>query len=314
MRYIERLCEASNSVFSIISDKFSKLNGEIYHYCPAEAAEGILKNSTLRFTDRRMQTDHDEAVYPLILFQDSIIDIIPSDYFLDAKLKKRFIEECNKACSHRISDPFSEGFYIFQACFTTDEKGVLWRIFNSDYCMTFDNKELLSKLQLVNKPFYKDQPQKFFYGRVMYSKEKQVDLMKELLDEFLPLVLSDPVKCGITARLLVDRILLLGSFFVNDKHQHECEYKFVLNLAKDSNDATEFTVIENKIQMMRRGTAKVPYFDVPFASPALTHIRVENQDGLDYALEEIHKWAQYSFPHLCGRSSISIDEWVELRK
>jgi len=63
--YTQDICKASKSVFNM----FLPFEGNIYHYCPTPAVEGIPRNSTLRLKNRRHQTDEDEAITLMLAFQ-----------------------------------------------------------------------------------------------------------------------------------------------------------------------------------------------------------------------------------------------------
>jgi len=311
MNYTQMKCKASNAVFDMIPS----FEGSIYHYCPDEAAKGIIINSTLRFTDRRFQTDPDEAVFPLTVCSDNVDKLIDIAYFNDLAVGIKFLDCFKMECESRIKMPYSKGFYTFQSCYSTAYKfDSLWREFARDggYRFEFYSKDLLNKLRLRNR----DSEQRIMHGLVIYDESKQVALMKDLIDKFLTpdfymYIERDYKRLDRPTlhELIIDRIMLLGTFMVKPRYRKELEYKIVLDLHKDSVES-EFSTIYNEQKTFKRCSYSkpIPYGDVDFVPCALKGVTVEKDEELAERKQSLLHWGENHFTDVWDKINIEADK------
>ena len=310
MNTTQMICNASNAAFYMIPP----FVGTIYHYCPDEATESILTNSMLRFTDRRFQTDTDEAVFPLTVCHDNAEKIVDISYFSDLSVGEKFLKCFKEECKDRIKKPYSNGFYTFQSCYTTTTNcDDLWREFapKGGYCLKYSSDDLVASI----KPQNKSREQRITCGLVIYDEDKQISLMRNLVSGFLTPALNSHIERHFRCydnptfhKRIIDRIMFLGTFMVKPKYKSEFEFKIVLDLYKDS-DESEFSAIYNEEKTFIRGakSEQVPYVDIFFEPSALKGIFVEKYEELSERKQDLLRWGKDKFSDVLDKISIDVD-------
>lgn len=258
-----------------VDDYIDKNVPFIYHYTSPAGLSGIIKNSKLRFTDRFYLNDKTEGIYVIKLCLDNIdfFDFLTDDF------KKAFIKKCNQ----RIEQPQRDRFYVYQCCFSIDKDSLcLWNYYTKTegikgYNIKINVVDLADKI--IPTPYNKDRVPKLRYGKVIYSEQKQLEILYKIVNLFFEYNKTDMISGeDFVCEYLVDKIMYLGVFFKKPCFEVENEFRLVLDLFL--NDDNTYAVIKDKQEFFEKNGVFIPYVDIPFKNELLTGICVS--PTLDY--------------------------------
>ena len=258
-----------------VDDYIDKNVPSIYHYTSPVGLSSIIKGSKLRFTDRFYLNDKSEGIYVIKLCLDNI------DYFdfLSPKFKESFLKKCNQ----RIMQPQRDRFYVYQCSFSIDKDSLcLWNYYTKSdgikgYNIKMNVDELADKIKPT--PHNIDRVPKLRYGKVIYSKDKQLEILYKIVKLFFEYNKTDAISGeDFVCEYLVDKIMYIGVFFKMPFFEAENEFRLVLDLFL--NDDNTYAVIKDKQEFYEKNGVFIPYVDIPFNRELLTGICVS--PTLDY--------------------------------
>lgn len=164
-----------------LADEKAKYTGDIWHYTSSYGLKGIIENKNLWFSDRRFLNDPTECNY--------LYKLIAKNKLLFENYNKNFYCILKKIVNNFIAFEcyFGGSIYIpqltcFIASFSRAEDNLeLWNYYtksqnSAGYAIKLSAKNLI---KLLNKKKYE-----YIYGEVIYDENKQVDMIRELLDEY----------------------------------------------------------------------------------------------------------------------------------
>lgn len=267
----------------------------IYHYTSPRGMEGILGNSTLRFSDRYFLNDSSEGNYTLQLCKDNI-DYLISDTTCP-RLKKAVIDTCDSNMQVQQNGLFH--VYVLSLSLDADSL-CLWNYYTKNdsiqgYNLKFFPKQLKSALS----PLLKDEYSSISIvgGQVLYSQQKQLKILKDIASKFVGLSASyDHRYVANAATLMVDKMMQVGAFFKKACFSIENEYRIVLNL--HINEDNEYTVLNHAMQFNQKGKIKVPCVDIPFSPQALKGVWLSPTLTIGQVNEDLKRWLSGPFSHI----------------
>lgn len=241
----------------------------IYHYTSPTGFAGIIENNTLRFTDRFYLNDKSEGIYVLKLCVDNIetLDFRTDDF------RESFLRNCRE----RISQPQRDRFYIYQCSFSTDKDSLcLWNYYTKldgikGYNLKFDASNLsksicVTKHEGLNAPILR-------YGKVIYDKEKQLEILHEIVRLFCDYSLKNEISTyDFMSSFLIDKIMLLGVFFKMPCFNVENEFRLFYDL--HLNEDNTYSAIKDKQHFYERNGIFIPYVDLHFDKDSLIGVGV----------------------------------------
>ena len=246
--------------FDLTYDKESKY---IYHYTSATAMKSILESNTLRFTDRNYLNDFSEGKYVLKLCFDNINDLLENGEF------KEYVKA---GIEKRMRQPESrEGFHIYQCSFSINKDNLsLWNYYTKSdsikgYNIKLETDKLEDKIHPKAKDEHKNPP--VYYGKVIYDKDRQLEILQGILERFQSYLKENDIKAGMVgfvAEYAIDKIIGQGVFFKKNCFQAEQEYRIAINPYIDSNG--EFYGLKEDRKHMERNGIYIPYVDVKFST------------------------------------------------
>lgn len=258
-----------------VDDYIDKDVKNIFHYTSPLGFSAMIENNTLRFTDRFYLNDKSEGIYVLKL----CIENIDTFAFLTYDFKKAFLEECNK----RINQPQTSRFFVYQCSFSMDEDSLcLWNYYTKSdgikgYNLKFDANNL-SKNILIS-PYNDDMVPELRYGKVIYEKEKQLEILFDIVEKFFNYAKKDTdLDEAFFSSYLVDKIMYLGVFFKMPCFSIENEYRLAYDLYLKADN--KYAVIKDKQKFYEKNGIFIPYLDLHFDEKTLIGVGV--YPTLDY--------------------------------
>lgn len=276
-----------------VDDYIDKEADAIYHYTSPMGFSSIVENNTLRFTDRFYLNDKSEGIYALKLCVDNI------DYFdfLSDNFKKAFLKDCND----RIGQPQRDRFFVYQCSFSTDKDSLcLWNYYTKSdgikgYNLKFDTSNLPESISVTT---YEDKKvPKLRYGKVVYEKEKQLEILYDIVKLFFDYSKKDAISGdSFISAFLVDKILYLGVFFKMSCFSIEKEFRLAYDLYL--NDDNTYAVIKEEQRFYEKNGIFIPYVDLHFNKECLIGVGVS--PTLDYKAtkESILRITGTKYPNL----------------
>jgi len=268
------------------NDKSFDGKSRIYHYTSPQGLNGILSNSTIRFTDCQFLNDKSEYTHikkPLTKafeeikrdlhndFESSILDLLKEDFGTD-DIK---IIEKDSSIKLRVTP---KRYFVFCASTVQDSLG-LWNYYvkggnYQGYNIGFSISQLLDCFSTNENPEVD-----VFYGKVIYKERDQVNLLKDLLikadqeleDKLRHAVneedydISDQEMKGEVFNYLENYRL----FFKDEAFSNEKEYRFILKLPLEYSPNTNDPI---SIGFNEKNGVFTPFFvfDSKEGAPALT--------------------------------------------
>lgn len=258
-----------------VDDYIDKEVKNIFHYTSPLGFSAMIENNTLRFTDRFYLNDKSEGIYVLKL----CIENIDTFAFLTDDFKKAFLKECNK----RINQPQTSRFFVYQCSFSMDEDSLcLWNYYTKSdgikgYNLKFDANNL-SKNILIS-PYKDDMVPELRYGKVIYEKERQLEILFDIVEKFFNYAKKDTdLGVAFLSSYLVDKIMYLGVFFKMPCFSIENEYRLAYDLYLKADN--KYAVIKDKQKFYEKNGIFIPYLDLHFDEKTLIGVGVS--PTLDY--------------------------------
>ena len=267
--WLIKFCKHINAA-KIVCD--SEMVTEIYHYTSPEAAKSILSNGKLRLTDRYYLNDYSEGRYVLQLCLDNIDTLIENNEKLNEKFKK--VLNKRKKCIQR------DNFYVYQCSFSMKRDSLcMWNYYTKGqgiqgYCIRFslDNTKDIGAQILKPQSTFEDKKQKIYAGKIIYSEESQLKIIKKLVDYFLDFERKTDNEDDFVLEYLVDKIIQQGVFFKKECFSIEEEYRVAI--IQFVNDEGNFYAISDKRDFCIKNGMFVPYVDISFDQEKLTEIMI----------------------------------------
>lgn len=265
--YITNLC----NVYDYQSLLQSTENEEIYHYTTSNTLAEIIEQNKLRFSNRLYMNDSSEGQYVLDLCIRKINDIWHTDCKYDKQEFIKSVEELKKRLKLQY-------FQFYQASFSLEKDNLtMWNYYSkgNGINIKFESKTLLSSLEKHVKGAVV-KPVAFLHGRVIYEEDKQVEILKKVLDDFSRVNQYDN-EWYLFAPMAV---LNIGTFFKHYGFRDEREYRIAYNLYNNLEDPTSclslYQDVEHKeayrFNVYQKENMLIPYVDVHFDNDAIKGI------------------------------------------
>lgn len=253
-----------------IDEYIKEENIDIFHYTSPSALDGILSTSKLWLTDRQFLNDTKEGVYIL----DECIKLIEEKNFKD-----EFYKCLKKECENRKKKIFQEqGFYVYQISFSyADDDFSLWSYYSrgnggiDGYNLKFNSIELLRKMDIKLKLESGKIP-KLYGGKVIYDEDKQDEIIYDIISKFKVHHDLYGNTDNLLFKWLVDKLVMIGSFFKSKDFAAEKEYRIIINLYL--NDKREYDTVSNQKGEFKRNIYSIPYIEVEFNKSCLQGITI----------------------------------------
>lgn len=289
--YLKAICKLHNSIQ--LQDFLPSSDKKIYHYTSPAGFQGIITNSTLRFTDRFFLNDYTEGVYVLDLCIENLDSLVPND--------RNFREELSRVFKEQKEKMNETDIYVYQCSFSLDNDNLsLWNYYTKGdsiqgYNLCFEADQIQKKLHLKQKNNEKLSP---LYGVVVYEKQEQLNIIRRIIEKFQRSNQVYPENYQFTIRLLVQKLLVIGTFFKNPCFSVEHEFRVVFNLGR--NDLGDFVQIQNEKKYFERGGILIPCIDVEFESDALKGIGISPTLDFETTKSSIYRATEINFPQIKG--------------
>lgn len=280
-----------NDVINIESLK----EGIIYHYTSAEGLLSILENCEIWATNSNFLNDKSEFIYTYKLFYEKILKEIKNE-----KIKTIMINRFNYNTCDPVTLDANDIYtarYIISFSKSPDNL-LLWSEFsgNTGYNIGFDISKLKDKLNNLWG----------FDGKVIYNKERQIELLKNVVSVMLKETfqdkninslddLSDNINVEDIQKMLPvlhNIIELYSMFFKQSEFEQEEEYRLVIQVShgvpsrllcanesgiffKETNNKMYFRVKEGMLSPF----VKVPFWDLD----SLESITIGPKNNIDIA-------------------------------
>ena len=266
----------------------------IFHYTSLSTLLTILKEQKLRFSNRLYLNDSSEGKYVLNICLKNMNAIWPDE---SQYKKANLIEELTKLQQYISLDQFQ----VFQASFSLENDSLtMWNYYADGDGVNIE----FSKNSLINslKEHLHDNSLgnlAFRHGKVIYDPKKQVEILKELLLEYMRTVQYDNEWATFTSWA----ILNVGVFFKHPKFSCEHEYRIAYNILTDPISVSKCISLyrDNErnepysIDVYLKGGMLIPYIDIDidFRKTSVQGIRTSpllsseyTNDGLNIALDK----------------------------
>lgn len=279
----------NNSNIKYDSDGVEKL----YHYTSSTAALSILQKGKLRLTDRNFLNDYSEGRYVLQLCLDNVDGLIDDN----DTLKEKFEQLVRKRLSG--DDDLRRGFCTYQCSFSMKRDSLsMWNYYAKGegiqgYCVSFTvdkSQEIgMQILKLEPEEGFESSKQKVYGGKIIYEKEKQLAIIKNLVKYFRTFEGFDVLDSDIVFRLeyLIDKIVQQGIFFKKDCFFAEEEYR--LAIVQLVNDDGQFFAIKDKVNCYNKNGFFIPYVDISICPDSLSEVMISPTLDKELAKKGIKK-------------------------
>ena len=287
--YINEAIDEYNNIH--LQDFIQSDNKKIYHYTSPAGFQGIITNRTLRFTDRFFLNDYTEGVYVLDLCIENLDFLVPND----RNLRKELCRVCKKQ-KEKMNEA---NIYVYQCSFSLDGDNLsLWNYYTKGdsirgYNLCFESRQISKKLHLKQKNNEKLSP---LYGVVVYEKQEQLNIIRRIIEKFQRLNQVYPKDYQFTIGLLVQKLLVIGTFFKNPCFSVEHEFRIVFNLG--INGLGSFVQIQNEKKYFEKGGILIPCIDVEFESDALKGIGISPTLDFETTKSSIYRATEINFPQI----------------
>lgn len=213
----------------------TQYEGDIWHYTSSYGLKGIIEDNELWFSDRRFLNDKSEFSYIYQLIKELLAEGFFKNfnnlftdwfYFITQEFSNSDIE-------HQKQDIVLVPCYV--ASFSLDNDNLnLWNYYTKNqqhngYALKFSSKALLNniKSQKENQNYY------YTNGVVIYSKEKQLTLLKDLLKEYHKLFIKyknerQNFQIEIFFFEIINLLDIYNLFYKPQTYEVEQEYRFVI--------------------------------------------------------------------------------------
>lgn len=281
MNELNKLVELYNSIQ--LNCFIKSENVDIFHYTSPSVLNDILNKHELRFTDRQYLNDMTEGMYVL----DKCINMLQNS-------SESFYKNIIKFCKKRKNNLNSRDFYVYQISFSLDEDNLcLWNYYTrgnsiKGYNLKFNSEDLIGKLNIKPKLPSGTTP-KPIGGKIIYDDEEQQKIIQNIIDQFKNF--SNKQTCDdMLFELLVDKLLMVGSFFKPKEFEVEHEYRIILDLFIKENG--DIDTIDNQPGSFERNGYLIPFVDIGFDTHCLQGITISPTLNDDVMLSSILRKAK----------------------
>lgn len=297
--YTEEAFDEYNNIR--LQDFIQSDNKKIYHYTSPAGFQGIITNRTLRFTDRFFLNDYTEGVYVLDLCIENLDFLVPND--------RNFREELSRVFKKQKEKMNETNIYVYQCSFSLDNDNLsLWNYYTKGdsiqgYNLCFEADQIQKKLHLKQKNNEKLSP---LYGVVVYEKQEQLNIIRRIIEKFQRLNQVYPKNYQFTIRLLVQKLLVIGTFFKMPCFEIEHEFRLVFDLNSDTlkyrQKGTDKPIPLKEIlsnqKYFEKGGILIPCIDVEFESDALKGIGISPTLDFETTKSSIYRATEINFPQI----------------
>ncbi len=275
--FMDDFCKMSNGWLKELYNSESKM---IYHYTSQDVLLSILRNQSLRFSDRFYLNDKTEGIYTLNLVIDNLDEIISDDSRL-APNKDRIKNDCQDY----LKDFKDDRYKVYQCSFSLDNDCLpMWNYYTKNNELQgvnigFNSDELAKSIDKnIQRSDMVDEGQRFVLGgTVVYNKAKQIEIIKGYVAEYERLVGREtpdiPLYNRQAAKLfkrVLDRIVLAGTFFKAGCFSFEHEYRLAVSLYNEG--GTFEALKDKKVEYISRNNFYMPYIDLSFDLPCIRSV------------------------------------------
>ena len=235
--------------------------GNIFHYTSAAGLEGILKGN-IWFSDIKYLNDSSECGY--------IYALIPK-CLKGLDLNKNFIKILNSINKYQVD----KNFYV--ACFSKNPNCLeLWNYYTKTTNGVGYNVEFLKSCLFMITLYY-------VHGKVIYSKTKQIKLLKEILLEHNKFYIKNnkilnknSSKKKMFIANLITLLELYNLFFKHPTFKNEKEYRVVIYNPDDT--LTQTNLIEESLKHRILNGLFIPYLEIPINKSNIKSIKISTNN------------------------------------
>lgn len=269
----------------------------IYHYTSPSAFKSIIENRTLRFTHCHYLNDYSESKYALDLCYEYMDDLFAG---YDENIKKIF-EKSHKDNWLDKSSSYN-GFVFFQCSFSENPDSLpMWNYYTKGngiqgYNIGFDTNSFFGLDKKKKKNGNLNLNRTTFIGKVIYSEEKQLKIIKEIINEFSEFLSKDYRSYyPMIVHMLMDKIRNIGVFFKPKCFEHEQEARVAFKFESVGVDE----IYDNprnkkaKLEHFERNGIFVPYIDVSFEESLIKSIGCSPTLNKEENLNGVTKYLAY---------------------
>ena len=278
-----------------LEDYIGNRSVKIYHYTSPTGFQNIIKNKSLRFTDRLYLNDKSEGSYCLDLCLKNI-DLIAGQ--ATPEYKQKLIEMIKYRKNNFAQYYQQKKFNIFQCSFSYDDDNLcLWNYYSKNtgmhgYNLQFDSRKLCNSL-IFNH--YNESVPRVFYGKVIYDQKKQIDIICDICNLFYQYWQREQ-NSGVRLEWIIDysidKILYIGSFFKGKYFSVEKEYRLIIYSQLEESGSYKLYKIDNLMDFFERDGIFIPYVDINFKPEALLSVRVSPTIDKEQARTSIMRIAE----------------------
>ena len=256
-----------------------KTNQALYHYTSLNSLMGMVETNRLWMSKGTFLNDSSELIY----FSSIVASVIEKmKKFSDQDSWQLFIRELEKAMEHFLTEIKLSGMevYIFSLSHTQDSLALWYNYAQGEgYNIGFHAGDLLE--QGSN---FSDKATAL-HGYVMYSKEKQENVLEELLRESFQLIrkYGEEEVLKTLPEHFLSVMATCATFFKNPAFKSEEEYRLALIRRKgDEQIDVEFRASHGVI---------IPYITVEFEGQLpISHITIGPKNNIDVARSGIEHY------------------------
>lgn len=249
----------------------------IYHYTSPEGLNSIISKCTLRFTDRNYLNDYSEGRYIMEICKNSRISFLFPD-----NCRNHFMQLCREM----LNNPLKKKVPTFQCSFSVKNDVLpLWNYYSKSegirgYNLCFSSDNLIHNVKTSSYEVAKKSSNSLpiFGGKVIYNEKKQKDIIKKIVTDFTNIIsqnIEDKSFCFLAVELLVDKLLLIGSFFKPKYFKHEEEYRLLIKPILTIKDGiNKYYVIKKEPESTVKNGLIIPHIDLKFDKFDLQEISI----------------------------------------
>lgn len=262
------------------------VNGLAFHYTSPTGLLGILSNKSVWFSDCDYLNDASESNYFFNLYSETTKAVAPSRIVKNFSFLSYIMAmfHSNGMGSGRISlSRESEKRYVFSLS-TNDDTLPLW----SNYTKTIDSAgyNIGFGIEKLTKSIPLTDNQTILKGRVIYTREYQEQLLKELYEDYL--TLYKKYKYSYQRKYLYKAIednILVYSVFMKDT-AFKCEDEFRIAIFEKGDVSPELTFRE-------KNGAFMPYISKSINPNSITSIMISPTTRADFVKRSVKSMSKH---------------------
>lgn len=213
----------------------------VFHYTSPEGFQGIMESKKIRFKDRFFMNDKSEGYYTLELLKEHYSDILPAE-FQDEETKSNLLDVISTFIDNFQSKiPFK----VYAVCFSLNGDSLpMWNYYTKDQhhegCNLCVNSSDFSS-SIIEKMWPDKDVHPYIFGhKVIYSVDKQIEILRSFFDEIYNSIHEDVSKkkeyCDAIAKRtfmnrfesILERVAFIGAILKHPKFEFEEEYRIFI--------------------------------------------------------------------------------------